>query len=80
MSVENAKQKKKKKRAGNFKCKLNIFLSLRARRREDFVTLFVILTTVSQFIRSSLFHTLCTLSPSRNRDRGLAPVVEDVPL
>jgi len=58
----------------------NIFLSSRTRRREDFVTLRVILTTLSQFIRSSLFHTLYTLSSARNRYRGLAQIVEDMPV
>jgi hypothetical protein len=75
------KRKQKKKRVREiWRIKWNIFLSSRTRRREDFVTLRVILTTVSQFIRSSLFHTLSTLSSSRNRDRGLGQVFEDVPV
>ena len=80
--MEKAKQKKKKKGGLEiFKVNLNIFLSSRARRPEDFVKLSVISTTASQIVKNlSLFHALCAFSSSRNRDRGLAQVVEDVPV
>jgi hypothetical protein len=49
-------------------------------RVEDFVTLVVVLTSASLLIRSSSFHTLRTLSSSRNRVRGLAQIFEDGPV
>ena len=81
ISVEKAKQKKKKGGAGNLESKFKYFSLVTGAQTRGFrETEGNFNNSIANRKNLSLFHTLRAFSSSRNRDRGLAQVVDDVPV